>query len=158
MAYIEDKDRVDKMTRRYEPKIVRLLTSIGEAFQAQGFMVEGPFEHHDEEPTWELSVYPPVAESGVRTSGDPDLVDVSIHIALSEHRDGEKGGMSFLLDTAHYGGAIIGGFAPFNFTDQVWVPRNDRDEVEDRWEIFVNGINPHAVVESVKNFYQRRKK
>jgi len=40
----------------------------------------------------------------------------------------------------------------------VWVPRDDRDEVEDRWHIFVEGVDPGVIVESIQNFYARKKR
>jgi hypothetical protein len=154
VAHIEDEDRIEKLARRFEPKIVRMLEEIGEAFTENGYLVEGPFEMTDEEPAWSINVYPPGSEA----SPEQDFVDVTIHIAISEVRDGEPNGMSFLLDTVHYGGQIIGGFAPFNYTPQVWVARDEKEEVDERWHIFDEGVSPEAVVESVKSFYARRKK
>jgi len=166
VAYVEDKERIAKIAKRYEPKIVQLLEMIGDACQDQGFMVEGPYtEQHDGEFAWGISVYP---ASAAAPEGMPlneaeaesimDYVQITVYLAISEPRDGTRGGMSFLIDTIHYDGTIIGGFAPFNQTPQVWVPRDDRDEVEDRWHIFVEGVDPGVIVESIQNFYARKKR
>lgn len=164
-AYVEDKERIAKLAKRYEPKIAQLLEMIGDACQDHGFMVEGPYgEQHDGEFAWGISVYPPSAAppEGALLNEEAesimDYVEVTVYIAISEHRDSTKGGMSFLIDTVHYDGTIIGGFAPFNQTPQVWVPRDDRDEVEDRWHTFVEGVDPSVIVTSIQNFYARKKR
>lgn len=36
---------------------------------------------------------------------------------------------------AEVGGAIVGGLTPFNYTEQVWVPRSNPEAVEERFRI-----------------------
>jgi len=168
VAYIADEERITKLANKYAPKILHLLEMISDACESQGFMVEGPYEQDLDEYAWSINAYPasagPPEGALLHDASIVDFVIISIYLAISEYRpdpgmrDGPPGGMSFLLDTVHYDGTVIGGFAPFNFTDEVWVPRDDRDDVEDRWHAFVEGVDPNAIVESIKNFYQRRPK
>ena len=57
-------------------------------------------------------------------------VDVSFKICESEQYDGEKGGVNFSVDVVEFGGRILGGLTPFNYSDACWVDRRDADAIE----------------------------
>lgn len=88
--------------------------------------------------------------------GDDVGVDVSITILESEECDGSEGGCNFGLDLVEYGGIVVGGMVPFNFTEQVWIPREDADAVRARWAIFDDGFSASAVMDRIENFYRER--
>jgi len=69
-------------------------------------------------------------------AAESDYVDVSITMLISEHSDGELGGINWGLDVVRGSGEILGGLTPYNYTDQVWVARRDRAAVETRWSLF----------------------
>ncbi len=49
-----------------------------------------------------------------------------------------------------YGGRIIGGFCPYNYSEDVWVKASDRTAVYERFELFKNGCDPLAVVSLIE--------
>lgn len=46
------------------------------------------------------------------------------------------GGVNFGLDIVEYGGIILGGLAPFNYSPEVWVDSRNPDAVLARWHVF----------------------
>ena len=90
------------------------------------------------------------------TPSDAEIgVDVSITTLESEVNDGEENGLNFSLDVVGWGGTMIGGMTPFNYSDRVWVARDDADAVEERWNLFQGAFDPSAVIDSIEGHYAR---
>lgn len=138
------------MSKTYNPKIQALLTQVREEALERGYQCDEPFEMSDDETRWTMLVMPAGS-----TYDDEDGVDVSITILESEHRDGEENGLNFGLDVVSYGGEIIGGMTPFNYSPQVWVERDNPEAVEERWELFSNAFDASPVVDSIEGHYAR---
>jgi hypothetical protein len=99
---------------------------------------------------WNVLVRP------ANTPADADVgVDVSLIIAESQaYGDGEEG-MNFSLDMVEYGGLIVGGCTPFNYSSDVWVDVADNDAVETRWTLFTQCFDAGAVMDGIERHYAR---
>lgn len=114
----------------------------------RGLACDGPADMTDEEHRWSVLVR--------QVGGDEeDGVDVTVTVLESEVRGDEEGGVNFGLDVVSYGGAIVGGFVPYNYTPDVWVDAADSDAVEARWRLFDGGLDPSAVVDSIQEYWGR---
>lgn len=67
------------------------------------------------------------AANGVKIGLSFDLRDAG---AFGDAEDGEKG--NFFLSAVYWGGQIIIGYAPHNYTDECWVSYTDTAEFESR--------------------------
>ncbi len=110
--------------RKYQKRILGLMNRIADTLREAGYEVEGPWDMTCDEYWWSL-----LADvDGVK-------VDVSFKICESEQYDGENGGVNFAVDVVEFGGRILGGLTPFNYTDACWVARSDKDAIEERFAI-----------------------
>jgi hypothetical protein len=120
------------INRKYKSRILKFLRQVREALVKEGFTVDEPFDMTADEFWYAILV---------RKSSKPDEsatgqdVDISFKIAESEQHDGEKGGVNFMLDIVEWGGRILGGFTPYNYTSNVWVSRNSEGAIERRFKM-----------------------
>ena len=113
-----------QIKNKYRRRIMAILERIANVLREAGFEVEGPWDLSSDDYCWSL-----LADvNGMK-------VDVSFKICESEQYDGEKGGVNFALDIVEEGGRIIGGLTPFNYSEQCWVSRKDKQAVEERFRI-----------------------
>lgn len=127
----------------YGPKIEAILGEIQAAVNATGMSACDPFDMHDDEWRWDIAVY-----RDANQDGEP-FCDVYITIIESEINDGEKDGINFMLDAVEYGGRIIGGLCPYNYTEDIWVSRRDPEAVAERWRLFEDWCDPDTIVDSI---------
>lgn len=137
----------------YVPKIKIMLDEVREEALERGFQCDEPYDMTDEEVRWNVLVKPAKAEPE-----DEVGVDVSITILESEASDGTEGGCNFALEMIEYGGIVVGGMVPYNYTEQVWVRREDEEAVERRWVIFNDGFSASAVLDLIESFYKKHSK
>lgn len=138
------------MEELYVPRIKTMLDEVREEALERGFHCDESYEMTDEEIRWNVLVRPAGAKPG-----DEIGVDVSITILESEPSDGTEGGCNFALEMVEYGGVIVGGFIPYNFTEHVWVRRDDENAVATRWSVFNEHFSAMAVVDQIEKFYAR---
>ena len=138
------------MEDTYNPKIQKLLEAVRAEALERGFICDEPFEMTDDCVRWSLLVQP----AGTASDAE-EGVDVTITIPESEHYDGSENGLNFSLDVVHYGGEILGGMTPFNYSDRVWVQRDDADAVEERWNLFQGAFDASPVIDSIEGHYAR---
>jgi hypothetical protein len=112
---------------KYEQRILAVLNRIAETLRKAGYTVDDPVDLSCDQYSWLLLVH---------GDGDQDTIDISFKICESEQYDGEEGGVNFALDIVEWGGRILGGLTPFNYTDRCWVDRSDEEAVEERFAIF----------------------
>lgn len=122
---------IEAVRKEYEPKILGLLRNIGQVCQGAGLTAKEPYSMCDDEYRWSLTVY--------RDKAGKDLdsaVDISVVLAEGREYDGGDGfGINFGLSVVEYGGRILGGLEPFNYTPDVWVDARLPLLVKDRWQI-----------------------
>jgi hypothetical protein len=128
-AYTE---KVTQIKERYEARILAHLEQMRTALEDSGFKVGPVSEHSDQEYAWWFLVYMP-REEGEREEMQDDDVDVEFSIFESLQNDGTTNGINFGLNVTAVGGAILGGFSPYNYTSDVWVPVDDDEAIEDRF-------------------------
>jgi hypothetical protein len=145
---------VDEIHDRYKDRALVILGRIQKALQKKGYDVSGPFDMHDEDFRWYV-----VVEKDEEKARDPkghfraklpQSVDVSFVMAESELWDGSEGGINFLVDIVADDGRVLGGLAPYNYTEKVWVPRDDETAVEERFQI-LEQADPEGAVECVEH-------
>ena len=64
--------------------------------------------------------------------GDGEGVDAYVEAHLSEDYGDRNGGVAVGLHITMFGGQIVGMCTPHNYTDEVWVRRNDMAAVDFR--------------------------
>jgi len=94
---------------------------------------EEPFEMDADMYSVNLSLRPEGRES----------IDVSLEIVESQDYEGIAGGYTFRLDVVEYGGRILGGCSPFNYTEQVWC--KTLPAIKERFELLKPAVNASEI-------------
>jgi len=143
---------IDRINRKYAPRIHRLLKDIAERARKLGMEADGEIDDWtDEDYSYAVHILP---------LGSKDVQNgalVKITIAQSENWDGIPGGVNFMLDVDGPKDKI-GGVILYNYTEEVWVRRSKTAEVEQRFREFLNSIDEDAVVEAIKDALPRGKR
>lgn len=63
---------------------------------------------------------------------------ITLELVDSHGFDGVDGGYTFRVDIVEDGGLILGGFAPFNYTEQCWC--KTLDDIRYRFELVKDGL------------------
>ncbi len=138
---------IDRIKRKYEPRIKTLLQGVADAASHYGLAVGPITEMSDEDYAWSFFVNDPKDEE--------KEAEVKVTLAESETWDGTSGGVNFMLDVDGRD-EKIGGMIPYNYTDEVWVRRSKPEALEARWRLFDEGVDPGAVVDSIQEHFQKR--
>jgi len=114
-----------------------LLRRVRGVLLAEGYTVTEPeWEKCTDDLRWDMVVNPDGEGSAV----------ISITAPVEEDYEGDEPerqlGMSFRFDVVKYGGEIVGELSPFNYTDEVWVPRNDAAALQERFDLLVSADYP----------------
>lgn len=118
----------------YKPKMEALLGRIREVCNESGLIADEPFDMSGDDYKWAMRVWRSQADKDA--DDDEKSVDVSVEIAESREYDGENEyGINFGVDIVEWGGRMLGGFTPFNYTDRCWVDSRDTDSVSERWQL-----------------------
>jgi len=136
--------KIEQIIAKYGPKIRAILTKTRTAFKAVGYVGGPPYLLDG----GEFRVWLTVRLS--ETADEEDACDIYITILESEESDGSKGGVAFSLDIVDYGGSSVGGLTPYNYSGELWVPRNDPAAVQERWEEFSAAVVPKKIVKTVE--------
>lgn len=132
----------EQIKDKYEKRIIRILRNIARAANAQGMTTTRPIEITDTEYAYNLVIAPDGKR--IRHVRDED-VDVTFTVVESEERDGEENGVAFSLSINNVGGRVIGGMTPYNYTNDLWVSRDDEDAIEERFALFENADAQEAI-------------
>lgn len=141
----------DYLQDEYTSKIRTLLKEVQAEARERGYLCEDPHDMTDEEIRLSVLVQP----AGT-TPDEAEGVDVGITLLESECADGTKGGCNFGLDVIGYNGIIVGSLVPFNYTENVWVPRESDEAVAKRWRVFNEVFCPSAILDEIDRFYQEQ--
>lgn len=148
-------ERFTQIARAYEPEILSVLGLLKKGFVNENYQVSDVCEEdmYDGGFRWSFQIF---------VNGSPEEmkekdVDVSFTILDSEESDGEKNGLNFSLDMVEYGGRRLGGFTPYNFTNNVWVDVKDNEAIMNRFNIVKRNIfdSPYEYVKVVLNALKR---
>lgn len=121
---------IEAVAVKYDERAMALLKRISAMLELHGMAVDEPFQMWDDNFRWATMVWREVGDVRDPESG----VDITVEIAESQaYGDDPEYGINFGLDIVEYGGRILGGLVPYNYTDQCWVDARDEDSVEARW-------------------------
>lgn len=124
----------ESLKDRYESRIVAYLDGVAKLFREQGWQAGEVMDMCADEYEWAILVAP----AGHSLKDSPRSMAIEFEIAESLSYDGTTYGVSFKIDVTGYGGFVVGGLAPYNYTDECWVPVTDDDAVETRFSICEN--------------------
>jgi hypothetical protein len=131
----EQEARLEAIRQKYDVRIRTILGHMKELLVEAGYQTSEPDDMSGSESTgfrWGLMVY----KKGTPEEPDNDDVDITFELNCSEECDGEENGLQFSVTIVSYGGRIIGGLSPYNYTADVWVPRDDDEAIERRFALF----------------------
>jgi hypothetical protein len=140
----------EQIKEKYAARIEKILSNIREALVEDGWHVEEPWEMGgNDEYRWTMlvSATNPHIDG---TEPDEDDVDISLTILESEHNDGEENGVNFGVDVVTVGGSILGGMTPYNYTNRVWVARDQPEAIEERFTL-VEDCDPAGIVHMLED-------
>jgi hypothetical protein len=124
-------DHLEKVKDLYEPKIRALLKRIREVLEDEGLTVHDPYFLDGDYYSWSMTVHRHPGDHA-----DDDGADITVEIAEERYYDDPEGwGINFGLDVVDYGGIILGGLTPFNYSPEVWVDSRNPDAVLARWHV-----------------------
>lgn len=128
----------DHLHNTYAHSVLNKLSLLRATLIEEGFAVSEPYDMLCDEYRWSMLAWAPGREANDAEQG----FDISITISEQRVYDGDKDehgnpifGLNFGLDMVDYGGEIIGGLAPFNYTEDCWVDGRDVQAVENRWKL-----------------------
>lgn len=135
---------MEQIKDAYDERVMAKLERLRQTAAAAGWTAGESYRMHDDDFRWSFACWP----TAVRDKNDVDTVDCTIEIgeAVAYGDDEQPYGMSFRLDVVEYGGVILGQFAPYNWTPEVWVDGRDDQAVAGRWAL-VEDINNNALPE-----------
>lgn len=123
-------DVIEAVATKYAPRILAKLTELRDALIAAGIRCEvAPFDMSDDYYRWRFDTTP---------SGEVDDASVDVCVEIAEaaaYGDDPVYGINFALDVVRWGGLILGGLTPFNYTDECWVDATDEEAVETRFQM-----------------------
>lgn len=116
---------IDKVVERYHERAIKLLKQIAQEVEVSypNLSVSGPVTLQD---SWSIIVRP---------KGADETIDITLQVCDSEECDGTENGVNFSISVVTEGGKILGGLTPYNYTDSVWVSRDDEEAVETRFNL-----------------------
>ena len=124
-------DLLEKIAKEYGPKALAILEKISKVLVDDGITIQTPpFDMSADEYRWCL-----IAKRNPRGKDDA-IVDITIEIAEEREYDGGEGyGINFGVDIVEWGGRMLGGLTPYNYTSQCWVDARDPEAVAARWQL-----------------------
>lgn len=141
---MEYNEHMESIAKVYGPKALALLNRLRAVMIEAGYECTEPVDMSTDNYVWNMLVTRP---------GDPqdNGVDVSVEIAEQCDYEGEDSpwGINFGINLVHYGGRILGGLTPYNYTEFCWVDSTDPLAVEGRWAI-LDAADPYDSVPLIK--------
>jgi len=139
---------VKRVKDEYEPKILEVMTEIGDALAEAGFEVEAPYDEHFDDFRWAMLV---TVDKDCHPDDRPSEqdIDITFIIAESDQYDGTEDGINFMLNVVKVGGEVIGGMCPFNYSEDVWVPLDNPEAIAERFSYFEQA-DPDSMVNLIQ--------
>lgn len=135
---------IDK--EEFAGRLEKLLSELCKDARERGLECDGPADMTDEEYSYSVLVYPEGAEYS-------DGVDVGITLLESAVNGNDPGGVNFGLRVVSYGGHVLGGLVPYNYTPDVWVSEADENAVEERWNVFSHAYDPSVILDQIQEWF-----
>jgi hypothetical protein len=128
--------RMELLGMTYEPDALALLERIKEVVTDNGFFAGEPTPMFSDDIVWLLPVRRTEEPVDDDRLAERDAIDVTVNLCEQRQFEGGEGfGINFSIDLVEYGGRVLGGLSPYNYTPDVWVDGRDDKAVRERWEI-----------------------
>jgi hypothetical protein len=147
---------------RYQERIVATLQRVSDALNEAGFVATSPVDLSSDYYWWAIEVTetkekenPDQLKLDIQNDSERRSVDVKFEIIESEEYDGIENGVNFGLDLTAWGGEMLGGLTPYNYTDGCWVDRGNEVQVERRFKI-LEDAEVQGVIELVTEHFEKK--
>jgi len=130
----------EQIKTKYEPRILVILNAMRTALNEAGHNCGESFDMSSDDYRWSMIINGDDGSNGI---------NISFIIAESEYWDGEENGVNFMVDVVEFGGRMLGGLCPYNYSNKVWVSRDDEDAIEERFRIFEQA-DPADIIKCVE--------
>lgn len=143
-------DVIESVAKTYADRAMAILRAVRDAVRDAGMSADDePFDLSGDDYNWGICVW--------RTpdpSDEEGCIDVRIEIAEARSYDGYDGdgetfGINFELDVVEWGGRILGGLSPYNYTDECWVDARGVYAVEERFAI-LEGADVSGIIDLLR--------
>ena len=115
--------------KKYSLRIMSIMKRIHDVLAAAGFMVDEPGDANSDDYRFDMMV------DFEKELGKDKNVIISFEICESENCDGSKNGVNFAVHVVDFGGKILGGMTPYNYSKDCWVDRYDHAGIEERFTL-----------------------
>jgi hypothetical protein len=135
----EYSDVMKAIAERYDERVLAILEGMRRTLLMGGYDSVEPYQMWDDTYRWAFA-----------TKNEHDVVaegsfDFTFELVEQRANEGEGAGINWSLDITKYGGELVGGLSPFNYTDEVWVDSSDAEAVEARF-ILIESAEAHDLV------------
>lgn len=145
MTEQEYAEHVDRRHEELRERMQDVLRELSTAFAEEGYIASPVYDRTDEEYGYAFIV-----------SGGNLVEEVDVSLTLAESFSyGDLDGVSFALDVVAFGGEIIGGLTPYNYTPDCWVPVDDAEAVSDRLAI-IEQADTFKAVQLVRDWAEQK--
>lgn len=123
---------IELVKARYEERIQAILKKAAEVCAEEGIVCDKVFAFDGDEYSWVLPTWR--SQHDKDTDNNNNRVDIQFEIAEAKaYNDDPLDGINFALNITEWGGRMLGGMTPHNYTDQCWVPAHVDKAVNDRF-------------------------
>ena len=137
----------EALEAKYKPEVIALANRVAKDIRQYSA---------DAENSWEVSDVSDWTDEDLavsflvnRTEGEP--IDITFRLLDAEAWDGTENGTSFSCDIVAESGRIVGGFHPYNYSDDCWVKPTDDSAVQERWELFRNATDSDDIISLIEH-------
>ena len=135
----------ERIAKSYGPKMLAFLGALAEGLRAEGLTVDAPEDMSCDDYKWG-TVIRLASKSGEAV--DETDIDLNVELAESLAHEGTTSGVTFRLEANACGGAVIGVWSPWNYTERCWVDVRDAAAIKERAEELFSceaGIVPYLM-------------
>ncbi len=119
----------ERRYRKLGPRFEKMLRTVAEGLSGFVDFPCWPWHDNGDDYGWHLTV-----ERSDGNKFDVSIALIDSHDASGDHAPGVAGAIR--LDFVEDGGLIVGGMAPYNYTDKVWTRYRDAAEFDRRMRMF----------------------
>ncbi|MFA4971487.1 MAG: hypothetical protein WC683_02660 [bacterium] len=135
----------ERIAKSYGPKILAFLERLATGLRDKGLTVDAPEDMSCDDYKWGT-----VIRLASKTGEPVDDTDIDLNVELAESlaHEGTTDGVTFRLEANACGGAVIGVWSPWNYTERCWVDVRDKAGLTERAEELLScesGIVPYLL-------------
>lgn len=125
-------DVMERVWKRYETRVTAILNHMRDVLISVGFDVTEPYDMSDDCFRWNMGT----KVDGAVGDGSIDFcVEMAEASDYGDNTEEQPYGINFGINIVEWGGLILGGLMPYNFTEWCWVDALNADAVEARFKL-----------------------